>query len=229
MAYFALIGGRSIPHLTDFTLEEKIFSYLNFQPKKILFIPLAAYPNMKDAINKFKALVPKDYAVEYLTEFEAWADVELAIRNSDVIYFSGGCAEELVRLVREYKIDYILEQYKDTEKLFMGISAGAILFSKFGMGDRYSYKDKGHNYNYQMVEGIGLLPITICPHYDHDGLDCYNKEVKNYPYDGYAIEDDTAILFQGSPIIFKQDNKKSVYLFDSKNTYLMSPIYEVKK
>ncbi|MDE6407399.1 MAG: peptidase E, partial [Anaeroplasmataceae bacterium] len=125
--------------------------------------------------------------------------------------------------------DYILEQYKDTEKLFMGISAGAILFSKFGMGDRYSYKDKGHNYNYQMVEGIGLLPITICPHYDHDGLDCYNVEVKHYPFDGYAIEDDTAILFQNSSIIFKQDQTKSVYFFDSKNNYLMSPIYEVKK
>ncbi|MDE6047491.1 MAG: Type 1 glutamine amidotransferase-like domain-containing protein [Anaeroplasmataceae bacterium] len=229
MAHYALIGGRSIPHLTDFTLEEKIFSHLNIRPNQILFIPLAAYPKMDDAIRKFKALVPKNYTVDCLTNFQDKIDVALAIHNSDVIYFSGGCAEELVRLVREYKIDHILEAYKDTEKLFIGISAGAILFSKFGMGDRYSYKDKGHNYNYQMVEGLGILPITICPHYDHNGLDCYNEEVKNYPYDGYAIEDDTAILFQGSPIIFKQDNKKSVYLFDSNNTYLMSPIYEVKK
>ncbi|MDE5856042.1 MAG: peptidase E, partial [Anaeroplasmataceae bacterium] len=125
--------------------------------------------------------------------------------------------------------DSLLEDFINTDKLFMGISAGAILFSKAGMGDRYSFKDKGHIYNYQMVEGLGILPITICPHYDHDGLEIYNKEVKNYPYDGYAIEDDTAILFKKSPVIFKQDKKKSVYHFDSKDNFLMRPMYEVKK
>ena len=229
MAYYALIGGRSIPHLTDFTLEEKILSHLNKKPNKILFIPLATYPDMEDAIIKFKALVPKDYAIDDLTTFTDPVDIDMAIYNSDVIYFSGGCAEELVRLIKEYKIDWILERFKDTNKLFIGISAGAILFSKAGMGDRYSYKDNGHIYNYRMVSGIGILPITICPHYDHDGLECYNKEVKNYPYDGYALEDDTAILFKDEPIVFKQDNTKSVYQFDSKNNYIMKPMYEVRK
>ncbi|MDE6660543.1 MAG: Type 1 glutamine amidotransferase-like domain-containing protein [Anaeroplasmataceae bacterium] len=229
MAAYALIGGRSISHLSDFTLEEKIFSHLHLKPKQILFIPLAAYPNMEDAIRKFKALVPKSYNVNYLTAFKDFADIVLDIDNSDVIYFSGGCAEELVRLVKEYRMDEILEAYKETDKLFMGISAGAILFSKAGMGDRYSYKDRGNIYNYQMVEGLGILPITICPHYDHDGLECYNEEVKGYTFDGYAIEDDTAILIEDDIFVLKQDSKKSVYLFDSKNGYLMKPLYEVEK
>lgn len=228
MAYYALIGGRSILHQKDFTIEEKIFSYLNKKPNQILFIPLATYPNMEDSIHKFKALVPKDYNIKCLNTFDE-KDMKELFSQSDVIYFSGGCAEELVRLVKEFKIDNLLKDFINTDKLFMGISAGAILFSNAGMGDRYSFKDKGHTYNYQMVEGIGILPITICPHYDHDGLECYNKEVKSYPYDGYAIEDDTAILFKDTPNVFKQENTKSVYHFDMKNDYLMSPMYEVKK
>ena len=229
MAHYALIGGRSILHQKDFTLEEKIFSHLNKRPNQILFIPLATYPNMEEAIHKFKALVPKQYNIKCLNSLNDVKDMKTQFIQSDVIYFSGGCAEELVRLVKEFKIDILLKDFMNTNKLFMGISAGAILFSKAGMGDRYSFKDKGHIYNYQMVEGIGILPITICPHYDHDGLECYNKEVKSYPYDGYAMEDDTAILFDDSPMIFKQDKTKSVYYFDSKNDFLMSPMYEKKK
>ncbi|MCM1131360.1 MAG: peptidase E [Roseburia sp.] len=229
MAYYALIGGRSIPHLTDFTLEEKIFSYLNKKPKQILFIPLATYPNMEDAINKFNSLVPKNYIVRCLTSYDDAKTMKNQFIQSDVIYFSGGCAEELVRLVKAFRIDTLLKDFINADKLFIGISAGAILFSKAGMGDRYSFKDKGHIYNYKMVDGLGVLPITICPHYDHDGLDCYNSEVKNYPYDGYALEDDTAILFADQPHIFKQDKKRSVYHFDCTKKYLMNAIYEKEK
>lgn len=229
MAYYALLGGRSISHMRDFTLEEKIFAYLHLQPKKILFLPLATYPDISSTISKFQSLVDGAYNIEYPTHFNDYETLVKSIKQADVIYFSGGCAEELVRLVKEYRIDKILDEFKQTNKLFMGISAGAILFSKAGMGDRYSYKDRGKIYNYQMVEGLGILPITICPHYDHDGLTCYNFEVKKYSYDGYAIEDDTAILFAKVPVYFKQDNCKSIYFFDSKNDYIMIPKYEVKK
>lgn len=229
MAYYALLGGRSIPHLEDFTLEKKIFSYLKITPNKILFIPLAFYPNMKASIDRFHRLVKNTYEIEDVVNYEDEELLKKEIDSSDVIYFSGGCAEELIRLIKKYKIDSILKKYEKSNKLFLGISAGAILFSKAGMGDRYTYKDKGEIYNYQMVKGLGILPITICPHYDHEGLTCYNSEVKKYACDGYALEDDTAILFAKEIVFFKQNSRKSIYQFDSKNDYIMIPKYEVKK
>ncbi|MDE5714729.1 MAG: Type 1 glutamine amidotransferase-like domain-containing protein, partial [Anaeroplasmataceae bacterium] len=119
-----------------------------------------------------------------------------------------------------------MNQYKSTDKLYAGISAGAILFCKFGMGDQFTYKDRNHYYNYKMVEGLGFLDITICPHYDHDGLICYNDEIWNYPYDGYALEDDTAILLTGSTNIIKREKSKSVYLFSREHERRMIPLYE---
>ncbi len=227
--FYALIGGRSIPNLNDFSLEEKIFKELNLTPKKILFIPLACYPNYEDAIQKFKALVPKSYTIEVVTEYDDFKRLNTQMISADVIYFSGGCAEELVKLSRRYGIDLILKNMGNQNKLIMGISAGAILLSRYGMGDRYSYKDANHIYNYQMVEGLGCLDITICPHYDHDGLDCFNSEVKEYKWNGYALEDDTAILFTPKVKAFKLSRQKSVYFYDASQEFLMQALYEEVK
>ncbi len=223
MTYYALIGGRSIENITNFKLEEDIFNYLNIKPKQILFIPLATINNLDNAINKFKNLINNKYNAYCLKEFN-YEFVKEKIKESDVIYFNGGCAEELVRLMQKYKLDELFNNEILNNKLVIGISAGAIMLSKYGMGDRYAYKDKNNIYNYKIVKGLGILPITICPHYDHNGLDCYNNEVKNYPFNGYALEDDTAILFNDVKV-FKIYKNKSVYLFDYKNKYLMKSIY----
>ncbi len=225
MAYYALLGGRSIPNLKNFTLEEKIFQALGLIPKRILFVPFAS-EDILFAIEKFENLVDHAYAVSYLKNVDA-ATEEFA--KADVIYFGGGSIERLLHFVKHSSLESLLQEYQDKDILFMGISAGAILFSKYGMGDQYTYKNANHIHNYKMVEGLGILPITVCPHYDHDGLDCYNDEVKQAGYDGYALEDDTALLFTAEPLVLKQDSRKSVYFFDSAKSFMMIPLYEKKK
>ena len=76
-----------------------------------------------------------------------------------------------------------------------------------------------------MVKCLGLLNIVICPHYDHDGLDCFNDEVAKYGMNAYALEDDTAILIDDDIKVFKMDKRKSVYLFDKDKDYQMIPLY----
>ncbi len=223
MTYYALIGGRSIENICNFKLEEDIFNYLNINPKQILFIPLATINNIDNSINKFQKLINNKYNIYYLKDFN-YEFVKEKIIESDVIYFNGGCAEELVRLMKLYNLDKLFNENILKNKLIIGISAGAIMLSEYGMGDRYAYKDKNNYYNYKIVKGLGILPITICPHYDHIGLDCYNSEVKNYSFNGYALEDDTAILYNDIKV-FKINKTKSVYLFDYKNKYLMKSIY----
>lgn len=159
MAYYALLGGKSIPYSKNFVLEEKIFSYLNLMPHQILFFPQAAYKDIDGAIQKFKSLVPSTYKIEVVYEEDLEEELLKKMEASDVLYFGGGCAEELVSWMRKQNLHRLLHNFKDTKKLFMGISAGAILFASYGMGDHYSYKNAGHIYNYQMIEGLGILPI----------------------------------------------------------------------
>lgn len=223
---FVLIGGRSINNLNNFELESKIFKYLNMFNPNILFIPQAAYKDINSAVIKFKNLT-KDFKgnIEYLTDLSL-DSVDKMFDWADIIYFSGGSCTNLVRIVNESSLITCINKYLDSNKVYMGVSAGAMLFTKYAMGDEHIYTNNYHIYNYQMVKCLGLLDIVICPHYDHDGLDCFNSELKQYGLNAYALEDDTAILVDDKIKVFKMDKRKSVYLFDKDNEYQMIPLYE---
>ena len=223
---FVLIGGRSIANLNNFELENGVFKYLNISNPNILFIPQAAYKDINSSINKFNNLT-KEYKgkIECLTDLDE-SNIDRLFNWADVIYVGGGSATNLVRIAKESPLSKYINKYKDSDKLYIGVSAGAMLVCMHAMGDEYIYTNNYHIYNYQMVDCLGLLDIVICPHYDHDGLDCFNDELKKYNYNSYALEDDTAILVDESLIkVFKMDKRKSVYLFDKENDYQMIPLY----
>ena len=223
---FCLIGGRSIANLNNFDLENDVFKYLNISDPNILFIPQAAYKDIDSSINKFKNLTKVfKCQIKYLTDLED-SNIDKLFDWADVIYVGGGSATNLVRISNESPLSKYINKYKTSDKLYMGVSAGAMLVSKYAMGDEYIYINNYHIYNYQMVDCLGLLDIVICPHYDHDGLDCFNDEVKKYNLNAYALEDDTSILIDEEKIkVFKMDKRKSVYWFDKENDYQMIPLY----
>lgn len=222
---FVLIGGRSIANLNNFELESNVFKHLNISNPNILFIPQAAYKDIYSSINKFKNLT-KDYKgqIEYLIDLEE-SNIDRLFDWADVIYVGGGSATNLVRIANESPLSKYIYKYINSEKLYIGVSAGAMLVSKYAMGDEYIYTNNYHIYNYQMVDCLGILDFIICPHYDHDGLECFNDEVKKYNFNAYALEDDTAILVDETIKVFKIDKRKSVYLFDKENDYQMIPLY----
>ncbi len=226
MAKYVLIGGRSVEFLEDFSLEEKIFESLGKSHPSILFIPMASHKNYESSIQKFRKLTKQSACkIEVLKDVND-SLLEQKIQAADVIYFGGGCAEELIYIVKHSPLGGYLKKYEASDKIYMGISAGAILFCNFGMGDRYVYTTGYQTYNYQMVEGLHILDITICPHYNHEGIDCYNQEVKHFTCDGYALEDDTALLIDKTIRIYKRTPKRSVYRFTYEKSYLMEPLYE---
>lgn len=222
---FVLIGGRSITNLNNFELEENVFKHLGISNPNILFIPQAAYKDINSSINKFKNLT-KNYKcnIEFLIDLEE-SNIDRLFNWTDVIYVGGGSATNLVKIASESPLAKYIHKYKSSDKLYMGISAGAMLVSSYAMGDEHIYTNNYHIYNYQMVKCLGLLDIVICPHYDHDGLDCYNDEVVKYGMNAYALEDDTAILIDDDIKVFKMDKRKSVYLFDKDKDYQMIPLY----
>ena len=226
MAIYVLIGGRSTKFLNDFSLEKKIFNKLNIINPNVLFIPAAAYKDINGAVDKFTKLID-DYLcdVKFLTDLEDVNVIDRLFDWADIIYFGGGTCEVLVEKVKTSPLYEVLLKYQNSNKVYAGLSAGAMLFCNYGMGDAHVYSYNGHIYNYQMVKCLGFLNITICPHYDHDGLDCFNSEVKKYDVNAYALEDDTAILVDDKIRVFKMDKRKSVYLFDKDKNYQMIPLY----
>ena len=120
----------------------------------------------------------------------------------------------------------VLYKYLDSNKIYAGSSAGAMLYTKVAMGDKDMFSDNFHNYNYKMVDCLGILNISICPHYQNEDLIFYNDVIKEYSLDSFGIEEDTAVIIDDNKYgCLKDDKKRSVYYF-SRDNYLMVPLYE---
>lgn len=217
-----LIGGRS-QEPDNFIIEEKMLSY--YDNPRVLLFPTATKDSNK-SINNLKILFDKlkcsyDFALLYS---ESRDEIINKINNADILYFNGGNTDVLVNKIIEIGLDDII---KSTDKMLVGISAGMIMMSNMGMGDSYSYQDNNHVYNYKMVKGLGILNIVCCPHYENDDLVVFNDEAIKYDCDAYALEGDTAIIFDNGEIeVIKSNKKRSAYKFTKELNYKMESLYE---
>ncbi len=227
MSVFVLIGGRTNMEQMGNVLEKEI---LNLSQKKnpiVLYCPYATIKDIDKSIDKFHTLM-KDLPCKIIDL--TWENIdrfEELLESSDILYISGGCCNDLVEVFKTYGLDKILYKYQNTDKVFAGSSAGAMLFSRASMGDRDMYIDNFHKWNYKMVDCLGILDITICPHYQEEDLVIYNDSLKQYPYDAFGIEEDTMVVIKDNMYyVVKQQRSRSVYYFNADKGYEMMPLYE---
>ena len=225
----ALIGGKSKDSLEN-RIEKILFSYSKKEKPTVLFCPYATINKIDSSILKFHNLVKNinceiiDMTLDNINNFE-----ELLIK-SDILYIAGGVSDDLVSLFRKYHLDEILKKYLNSDKIFIGSSAGAMLFTNVSMGDKYMFSDNYHNYNYKMVDCLNLINISVCPHYQNEDLVIYNDEIKKYNLPSFGIEEDTCLVIDNNDIfVIKDYQNKSIYYFDNKNHYKMIPLYEGEK
>lgn len=227
MALFALIGGKTNKEILDNKIEKHIVSLANKDKPIVLHCPYASLNSIDKTNEKFKNLMNGiECNIIYLT-LDNLDKFEELLANSDILYISGGWCDDLVKFFKENKLDVILKKYINTNKIFAGSSAGAMLYTRASMGDKHVYYDNFHHYNYKMVECLGILDITICPHYQNEDLVVYNDELRKYPYSAFGVENDTMVVIDGNMFYtVKEDNNRSSYYFDYDNDYLMIPLYE---
>ncbi len=227
MATFALIGGKENKEILTNKIERHLAMLTNKEKPVFLFCPYAALNNINKSIDKFHNLVKDincdiiDLTLENVGQFES------LLAKCDILYIGGGHCDDLVKFFKDNHLDDILYKHINDNIIFAGSSAGAMLFTKYSMGDKYVYHDNFHNYNYKMVECLGLLNITISPHYQHEDLVIYNDELKNYPYDAFGIEEDTMVVINDNSFyVIKEEKNKSIYYFNKELNYKMIPLYE---
>lgn len=133
------------------------------------------------------------------------------IEWADIIYVGGGNTLNMMDLWKKSGFNDILKKYKETEKVFCGISAGAICWCRYGISDS---KINNENDKYIKVEGLNLFNILFCPSYDErikkeENLDLILKSSK-IPM--IALE-------KGTAIIINNDKYKIIRSIANKNAY----------
>ena len=224
MVRFVLIGGKGKDSNLNH-IENEIIKMTNKKNPIILYCPYAT-KDIEKSINKFHNLM-KNLECEIIDlTFDNINDFDFLLNKADILYVGGGVSDDLVDIFKKYNLDKVLYKYLDSNKIYAGSSAGAMLYTKVAMGDKDMFSDNFHNYNYKMVDCLGILNISICPHYQNEDLIFYNDVIKEYSLDSFGIEEDTAVIIDDNKYgCLKDDKKRSVYYF-SRDNYLMVPLYE---
>jgi peptidase E len=224
MVRFILIGGKGKDSTMNH-IEDEMLKMTNKKNPIVLYCPYAT-KDMEKSCLKFHNLM-KNLECEIIDlSMDNINDFDNLLNKADILYVGGGVSDDLVDIFKKYNLDKVLYKYLDSNKIYAGSSAGAMLYTKVAMGDKDMFSDNFHNYNYKMVDCLGILNISICPHYQNEDLIFYNDVIKEYSLDSFGIEEDTAVIIDDNKYgCLKDDKKRSVYYF-SRDNYLMVPLYE---
>ena len=117
------------------------------------------------------------------------------VRSQDVVYVSGGNTANLLALWRVHGIDEAVREVWESGGVLAGWSAGANCWFEDCVTDSFGPL-RG------LGDGLGLLAGSFCPHYDGEVLrrPIYRKLVADGMAAGYAADDDTAFVFEGTTL-----------------------------
>ena len=220
---YMLIGGFD-PNEKFGKIKEFLIKKAKNRHPKILYFPLAS-KNKKSIINRFLSEFD-DCSVKTVDLLKKVNKKSLIcdIIDSCILFFDGGDSRFLFDYLTNNNLEYIFYTAQKNNKIIAGVSAGAIIQSEFGLGDTDSFKDSnGHFYNFKMVKGLGLLDLTICPHFNLSDRDIFFDYVKNYNLSGLAISNSTAVYIDGSNLeVVKNVGSRPVYYFQKKDKTLIS-------
>lgn len=109
----------------------------------------------------------------------------------DVVYVGGGNTANLLAVWRAHGVDRLLREAYDRGTLLCGISAGANCWAEGSHTDSFGPLTF-------LPDGLGLLPGSVCPHYDSEPgrRSSYRAAVAagTLPA-GWALEDGVGALF----------------------------------
>ena len=225
MVTFCLIGGKQNKSPMTNRIENHLVGMTNKINPTILYFPFAM-PNYEKSNNRFKEIIGDlKCNVIYMTP-DMISDFDKLLNDSDILYIGGGISDNLIKMFRDLNLDIILKKYINTDKIYAGSSAGAMLYCKASMGDKDMFYDNFHYYNFKMVDGLGLLDLGICPHYQNEDLIFYNDVIKKYDFDAFGLEEDSAVIIKDNKFYcIKEEPKVSAYYFN-KPQFVMEDLKE---
>lgn len=154
-------------------------------------------------------------------EIENYDTVKNKIEWADIIYVGGGNTLKMMNLWKVNGFDTILKPFINSEKVFCGISAGAICWCKYGVSDSNM---KTNNDDYIKVEGLNIFNTLFCPSYDErkEKEENLKKIMKESELPMLALEKGTAIVIEkGKCKAIRSLENKKIYkcFYKNENMY----------
>ena len=203
-------------------IDEEIVKLSGKDNPKFLFIGLASsyadsyYKKLKDIYKNLGCETGK-ISNKTLTHMEV---VEKKIKEADIIYVGGGDTYKLMNDVKNTGMDKMLDDALKRGCVMSGISAGAIIWCKYGLSD---YKIlSGESEDYSLIEGLGYLDFMFVPHFSKDKKreDDLKKIIKNTDISAYGFDNCTALkIVDGKKSYIRSITDRNIYKITYKDKY----------
>lgn len=127
--------------------------------------------------------------------------IKMKIEKSDIVYFTGGDPENIMKLITRLGLTKILRNYKG---ITIGYSAGAMVQCKNFV---YCNEDKPEDLNqYHISKGLGSIKedMEVIVHYDENCIRCINQidytkaNRCNIPY--YKLKDGECMIYKNGEL-----------------------------
>lgn len=224
MGKLVCIGGGEIPRIKNGIqlpyetreIDKEIVRISNKENPKLLFIGTASsnsyeyFLTIKDIFEKLGCNVSNLDLLEDDLDME---QVKENILNTDIIYIGGGNTKFMLEKWRELGVDKLLLDAYNKGIVCSGLSAGSYCWFR---------------YNYDLLEGIGVINAVNCVHYEQKDNEARNKfynVIKEKNIEGIALENCVALEIIDDKIkIIKSNNKRNAYKITYKNDKFIEEI-----
>ncbi len=229
------IGGGELKDLATFEIDRAIVGLTNKTHPHALFIPTASgdadsYWQTFQAV--YGATLGCSTDVLWLLKEQLTPnDIEDKILSADLIYVGGGNTLSMMKRWRRLGVDTILNRAYAKGIVLSGISAGAICWFKYGLGESLKYRDPAR-WSFIRVRGLGFINALLCPHY-HSVIseqDCENMLAVHGGV-GIALEDHCAlaIIDDHYRIVTSQADGRAYKLYKKRGKVVTEPIEQTNE
>ena len=210
-------NGVSLPYETK-EIDEEIVKLSDKENPELLFIGTASKDNneyflaIKDIFEKLGCNV---YNLNLLEDNLDTGNIKKLILNTDIIYVGGGDTRFMLQRWKKFGVDKLLIQAYNMGIVCSGLSAGSYCWFK---------------YNYDLIEGLGIINAVNCVHYEEKDEIARNKfydVIKEKKLDGIALENCTALkIVDGKMNVIKSNKDRNAYKITYKDGNFIETIIE---
>lgn len=163
---------------------------------RVLFIPTATGDSTESLVNFYQRLPADRSERRHLALFNRTeVDLEELVLAQDLIWVGGGNTANALAVWRVHGLDQVLRRAWEAGVLLTGGSAGSLCWFQCGTTDSFNLNQLA-----PLHDGLGFLPYSHCPHFDGEAQrrPLYHSLIAGGFPAGYAIDDDAALLFEGT-------------------------------
>jgi dipeptidase E len=209
MAKLYFLGGENIVKRNARDINANAFQDAGGTPAVLVFSWARAsfdktYKRRKRLFDYFRSLGAS--TVDFAEYSDTPQEIAIKVKNSDLIYLTGGLTTALLERLKSKNVDRLLHRYN---RVIVGRSAGALALCRQGI---LTSKNKQ---THKIITGLRLVEFTVKVHYkpsEDAELKSLSKEERIYaiPERSALVYDNDTLSFMGDVYVFKNGEKHAL-------------------